>query len=594
MTSIFHTARTLAVGSLLAARLFLTPGAVSAQGPAPAPLPAAADKDPKEAPGKPLPPMEPSGKLLPPIGADSQPSPAAQAPCATCGQASSGFDWSKVPQPQVIPRPGWFLLPPDGEGYYTALDMFRGEKKDKWTPSPYTPIFCNTFWDADFRYLDKPDGQPVDFFDRLKRMHFGDDWMLSIGGEFRDRYVNEIGGANGRLNGKDQRYDLMRNRVYGDLWYQDRFRVYVEFLDAQSFGQSLPPLAIDIDRSDLLNAFVDIKLGEFGDNPLYARIGRQEMFFGSQRLISPLEWSNTRRTFEGARAFWHSECFDVDAFWVRPVQNYPNRFDAADANRQFAGAWATYRPSKEQTIDLFWLYLDEDLPVGLGKTTGGRFGYDVHTVGGRYNGYAKMSDLSSRAEGLCGSLLWDIEGAYQFGDYSNRLIAAGMTSTGVGYSFAGLPMEPQLWAYYDYASGTPNPDGTGTWSTFNQMFPFGHYYFGYLDEIGRENIHDLNFQASLYPAKWITFLSQYHFFRLDQAKDALYGTSPGYPVVRRDPTGRAGTDVGQELDLFLNFTLDRHSTLQIGYSKLFAGDFIKQTGVNTSPELFYVQYYFRW
>jgi hypothetical protein len=47
------------------------------------------------------------------------------------------------------------------------------------------------------------------------------------------------------------------------------------------------------------------------------------------------------------------------------------------------------------------------------------------------------------------------------------------------------------------------------------------------------------------------------------------------------------------LDLLATFQLDRHSTLQAGYSKLFSGDFIKQTGVNTSPEYCYVQYYFR-
>jgi hypothetical protein len=155
-------------------------------------------------------------------------------------------------------------------------------------------------------------------------------------------------------------------------------------------------------------------------------------------------------------------------------------------------------------------------------------------------------------------------------------------------------MQPQLWAYYDYASGTPNLAGTGAFETFNQLFPFGHYYFGYIDAIGRENIHDLNFQATVYPSKWITGIAQYHIFRLDQARDALYGTSPGYPINRRSVTGAAGTDVGQELDLFVNITLDRHSTVQVGYSKFFEGDFIRETGVSTSPELFYVNYYIRW
>jgi hypothetical protein len=530
-------------------------------------------------------------------------------PCATSGcacesPARSGFDWSKVPDLRPIQRPGLFFLPPQGEGYYTAWDCLCGKLRDKAPANlfPYTPPFYNAFFDADFRYLDKPGAEPVDFLDRFKRMHFGacDDWMLSLGGEFRYRLANEIGGTNGRLNGKDNRYDLIRTRVYADLWYQDRFRVYVEYLDAQSFNQDLPPLATDIDRSDLLNAFVDIKVAELDDHPVYTRIGRQEMLYGSQRLISSPDFTNVRRTFEGAKLFWHSDKIDVDGFWVRPVLNYPGRFDSADYNRQFAGLFNTYRPAAGQAVDLYYLYLDNDLPQKLGAAPGGRGGYDLNTFGFRYSGDRKISDLLPGCGGcgggqdLRGSLLWDVEAAYQFGEFTNRHVVAGMSSTGLGYAFNGLPMQPQAWIYYDYASGTPHLNGQGTFETFNQLFPFGHYYFGWLDEVGRENIHDLNFQLSFFPVHWITMITQYHIFRLDQAQDALSGVTPGYPVNRFSPTGAAGTNVGQELDLLANFQLDRHNTIQVGYSQMFSGDFIKQTGVNTNPEFFYVQYYFRW
>src|SRR5262249_5183454 len=151
---------------------------------------------------------------------------------------------------------------------------------------------------------------------------------------------------------------------------------------------------------------------------------------------------------------------------------------------------------------------------------------------------------------------------------------AGFTSTGMGYAFRDMPWQPQFWVCYDYASGSPVRDSTAEFATFNQLFPFGHYYFGYIDAVGRENIHDLNFQAAFYPSNWITGLVQYHIFRLDQARDALYGPAPGYPTERFDPTGQAGTDVGQEIDVTANFQLDRHNSILIGYSKFFSGDFI--------------------
>jgi hypothetical protein len=512
----------------------------------------------------------------------------------TSDAESRATPWSKIPPLSPAPRPGWFLLPPSGCGYYTLLDYIKGNAQEKAPPYPYRLVF----YDNDFRYLDEVGGKPVDCLDYLKRIHFGDGgcpydecgrlqgFMFSLGGEERVQVKNEIGGANGRFNGLDDNYQLLRTRVYGDLWYKDWIRVYVEYLDAQSFNQDRPPLATDVGHSQIQNAFVDLKFGSIDDNPIYGRVGRQELLYGSQRLISPLDWANTRRTFDGAKVFYRSEDFDLDGFWVRPVQDFPGRFDSADANKQFAGAWATYRPVKGQAIDAYYLYLDADLPVPFGGT-GGRGGYDLNTFGARYVGDKNH-------------VLWDLEGGYQFGDYGARNVNAGFYTVGLGYAFMDLPLQPQFWAYYDYASGSPNKaDVNSTFETFNQLFPFGHYYFGYLDEIGRENIHDWNFQATIYPAKWITALAQYHIFRLDQAKDAMYGTPPGYTVVRFDPTGKAGTDVGEELDFTVNFQLDRHNAILVGFSKFFSGDFIRQTGAtpaarDANPEFTYFQYQIRW
>ncbi len=43
------------------------------------------------------------------------------------------------------------------------------------------------------------------------------------------------------------------------------------------------------------------------------------------------------------------------------------------------------------------------------------------------------------------------------------------------------------------------PAGIDMDRTFQQLFPFGHFYLGYLDLVGRQNIRDLNFQLSMHP-----------------------------------------------------------------------------------------------
>jgi hypothetical protein len=73
-------------------------------------------------------------------------------------------------------------------------------------------------------------------------------------------------------------------------------------------------------------------------------------------------------------------------------------------------------------------------------------------------------------------------------------------------------MTPTVWLYYDYASGSQNVfpsavpiGGAGPQGphTFNQLFPFGHYYFGWLDLVGRQNIHDFESMWTIYPADWL-------------------------------------------------------------------------------------------
>ncbi|HMF12983.1 MAG TPA: alginate export family protein, partial [Gemmataceae bacterium] len=231
-----------------------------------------------------------AGAMGQPLGAPICPPPAEAAPPA---EDCKPF-WVNVPHLSPRPRTGDFIIPPSGPGYYSLEDCLTGNERQAPPKYPWgvpiSPCFF-PFYDNDFRYLDDPKNTQHDWLDLLKRIHCGYNWLLSIGGEERVRYMYEI---DSRLTGKFNDYTLLRSRLYGDLWYKDWFRVYVEYLDAQSFGQDLAPLAIDIDRSDLLNAFVDLKVGELQDQPIYVRVGRQELLYGSQRLVSPLDWANTR------------------------------------------------------------------------------------------------------------------------------------------------------------------------------------------------------------------------------------------------------------------------------------------------------------
>ncbi|ABI59309.1 conserved hypothetical protein [Nitrosomonas eutropha C91] len=489
------------------------------------------------------------------------------------------IDWSKAPPVTPPPRSGIFGKPPAGPGYFSLLDWFDGNRQDKPQFDPHPPAALTTTpaFDFDFRYLEQPDHEK-DFFDPVKRIHLGDDWLLSFGGSFWYRYMHE---TDSRLNPAkaNNNYHLLRTRLHADLWYQDRFRLFAEMLDARALGLDLPPLAIDKNHTDMLNLFADVKLGQFMDDPAYLRVGRQELLYGSQRLISTLDWANTRRTFQGIKTFWQNPTFNLDAFWVRPMVTEPNQFDNWDKDRNFVGLWGTYKAIPGQVLDLYYLNLIDNRAVSPANITQGNVlqGDSVlHTIGARWAGDYER-------------ILYELEGMYQFGRRSHLDISAFSIASGAGYHLP-LPMNPQFWLRYDFASGDKNP-GDGHSNTFNQLFPFGHYYFGYMDQVGRQNIHDFNAQFSMNPQPWVSLTGQYHRFYLANKRDYLYNAA-GMGFIR-DINGQSGSHVGDEIDFVVNFHVSRHHDILLGYSKFFTGTFVKNQRPGVSPDLFYAQYNFR-
>jgi hypothetical protein len=500
------------------------------------------------------------------------------APCTDCG--TGAFDWTKSKY-----RYQKFFWPiayptntPTGPGYYSLLDVIQGKEREAPPKNGYPRIFATPygFADADFSYVDQPGYQPT-FLESLHRIHVGDDWMIGTGGEFRWRYDNE---GNARLSGKRNNFDLTRTRIFGEVWYRDLFRVYAEMISAQTFNQSLPPALSDRDYADVLNLFVEFKTFTLFDENVYTRVGRQQLLLGSQRVITPSDWGNTMRTFDGVRMTRRSEKFDADLFWLRPVIPNANNANTSEAKENFFGAYTTYRPMKDQILDTYFLNYESRDNVVDAK---------AHGVPLPLTSPFNVSTLGFRYAGRVGDFLWDTENMLQFGNRDGHSISAGNTSAGIGWNFKDAPLNPTFWAYYDRASGSNSVGGS---STYNQLFPLSHYYLGWMDYVGRSNIQDINFHMYLYPTKWITVNTQFHMFNLVNAKDALYGVTDA--VSRVDPTGKAGRDVGKELDFIVNWHLTRNIDVVTAYSHMFAGDFLRNTGSANNLNTAWLIFNVRW
>lgn len=280
---------------------------------------------------------------------------------------------------------------------------------------------------------------------------------------------------------------------------------------------------------------------------------------------------------------YHNEKIEEDFFVVNPVVPDPSKISSINDKQLFAGNYFKYRFDKDNSLDLYYLYLTDDttgVAKGTGKNVGG---YNVSTYGGRLVGQQDQ-------------FLYDFEGAIQGGSYANQNTLAGFYVAGLGYWFKNTFATPTLWAYYDWASGDPHPGVGGTHETFNPLFPFGHTYFAGLDAIGRPNLKDLHFELAAFPTNWMRITGGYHIMTLDSAKDALYSSTGS--VVRQDLTGRSGTGVGDAVNGVVQFHIDDHQMILVNYAHLFVGDFIRGTGATPGAkkdlDAWWFQYTYKW
>ena len=359
------------------------------------------------------------------------------------------------------------------------------KKKEAALKDKVATAYKDPFYQNDFSYLNNPSYQGYNLGEGLKQLPIGEVGKLDVGGQYRLRYHNEHNMRGFGLTGKDDSFLLDRTRIYADYKVNKRARVFAEFLDAGSSYENFAPRQTEVQQFDVENLFVDLVTFESDLGKLTSRIGRQELLFGSQRLIAPLDWANNRRRFDGGRLTWSNENRSTDFLLVRPENIDFHHFDSPNQNQAFWGVYDTNKMLENGIVDTYYLGL-EDTSTHL----------HLHTLGTAFKG---------EVDGL----QWDDEFGYQFGKNPDGSdISAFSLTLGLGAKSKGS-MKPSIWFYYDWASGDDSIN-----NGWNHLFPLGHKYLGYIDLFGRRNIHDANSILTFSPTEKFTVLAWYHYFFL--------------------------------------------------------------------------------
>jgi Alginate export len=429
--------------------------------------------------------------------------------------------------------------------------------------------YKDPFYMNDFSYLKDPNYKGSEIGEGLKGMSVGPGGKIDVGGQYRLRYHGEHNMRGLGLTGRDDDFLLDRTRIYADYKVNKRFRLFAEGLDAGSSYENFAPRGIEVQQLDAQNLFADVALYDEKDGKLVARGGRQELLLGAQRLASPLDWANTRRTFEGGRLTWSDSDQTTDFLLLRPMNLNVKKFDSPNQDQVLYGMYNSNKAilGKDAPIDTYYFGFENDVTFQR-----------IHTIG-------------TLLKGEKDSLLWDNEFGYQFGRNGDSSDASAFSLTfGIGKKLKG-DLKPVVWMYYDWASGDDSIN-----NGWNHLFPLGHRYNGFMDLFGRRNLHDLNASMTVSPSEKFTVLAWYHYFALSNGNQGPYNVTLS-PFL---PGGTVGSkDLGHEIDLLGTYKVNKRSDLVLGYSHFFSGDFYRLSRnaadnpiFNGDADFFYTQWHY--
>jgi hypothetical protein len=302
---------------------------------------------------------------------------------------------------------------------------------------------------------------------------------LSFGGEARYEYVDFNNEDWGRLNIGHNNFLLQRYDLHADIHLGETFRIFAQLRSALQDGRINGPRGIDEDQLNIQNLFLDVNLYQKKDKKLTVRVGRQELDYGSGRLISVREGPNARLYFTGGKIMYSSSRFSIDGFAVMADTIYKGVFDNKMSKQ--LNLWGVYSKiifPKAGNLDFYYLGIQKKESLfeeGIAPEK-------RHTIGTRLWKYG-------------GGFIYNLEAAYQFGSFGSGNISAWTASADVGYLFENIKFKPTINLRNDYISGDQN-QGDGNLQTFNPLYPKGGY-FGFSPQVGPVNLIDIHPYATL-------------------------------------------------------------------------------------------------
>ena len=361
-----------------------------------------------------------------------------------------------------------------------------------------------------------------------------------------------------KLNNNDS-YLLNRMRFQMNLRFGNWFKIVGQTQDARPFLQKPPYGPPNENRWDLKLAYA-----EFGDPEQHwinLRVGRQILNYNNT-IFANSEWRDQGRSFDAVAANLHYSRYRLAIFAASVVVPLASGISHHQEGNNVYGLYGGIDgPLRHSTLEPFilWRVQPSVTIVTTAKLKTGK--QDEQAYGMRYKAVTAGVDYS-------------YEAIIERGTDGPNDINAWAQTFGAGYRINRIYWHPRAFVQYDYASGDKSPTAISH-GTFDTMYASAHDRFGISDQFGWQNIVAERAGITLEPYRRWTVTGQALNFSLASATDSLYNTS-GSSIVR-DTTGKSGTHIGEEFDVYTWYELNRHVNIGAGVGHLMPGTFLVDT-----------------
>ncbi len=379
---------------------------------------------------------------------------------------------------------------------------------------------------------------------------------LDVGVEHRTRYETFNHSFTRGTAGSNQQVHQRTRMLLGikDIWDPVRFTLEVADFRTPVADRGQDRNPIFVNHLDIFQLHVDLVsqnfLGSGSSGKL--EIGRLVMDFGKGRLVAGHRFGSFTPTFDGVQMSFGSDAsslWNVRAFVTRPVQRHSVSPDWTTPISYFSGAAISSSHVPWANGELYLFQLNE------GNNLQRR---DLSTFGFRIFAQPKKEQWD-----------YEIESIYQIGEVGRTNHFAHRHHGEVGYSF-GTAWPLQFVYLFDYASGDPNPRKNFDFLFAKRRAEYGPT--GILGVIFPSNIlSPVGFRSTFKPLPTVQLMVSHRTFWLADGRGPFVGSG------LQDPTGRAGTFLGNLFDTSVNWAPQagyfRHTVFEVGFARFFKGSY---------------------